>query len=163
MAAVSSSFVVWFLILLLSSAIAMARGQTVQTFTYVNEGEFGPYITEYDASYRVLPVASSPFQFAFYNTTPGAFYLALRMGTVRSESLFRWVWEANRGRPVGENATFSLLSSGDLVLAEADGRVVWSTGTANRGVVGFRLLPTGNVVLYDAKGRFVWQSFDHPT
>ncbi|XP_042466514.1 EP1-like glycoprotein 2 [Zingiber officinale] len=163
MAAVSSSFVVWFLILLLSSAIALARGQTVQTFTYVNEGEFGPYITEYDASYRVLPVASSPFQFAFYNTTPGAFYLALRMGTVRSESLFRWVWEANRGRPVGENATFSLLSSGDLVLAEADGRVVWSTGTANRGVVGFRLLPTGNVVLYDAKGRFVWQSFDHPT
>lgn len=163
MAAVSSTFAVVVVLLLLSSAMALARGQTVQTFTYVNEGEFGPYITEYDASYRVLPVASSPFQFAFYNTTPGAFYLALRMATVRSESLFRWVWEANRGRPVGENAAFSLLSSGDLVLAEADGRVVWSTGTANRGVVGFRLLPAGNAVLYDAKGRFVWQSFDHPT
>ncbi|WOL02090.1 hypothetical protein Cni_G10809 [Canna indica] len=160
----SSSFLVLcFHLLLLPFAVTLARGQKVKTFTYVNEGEFGPYITEYDASYRVLPVATSPFQFAFYNTTRGAFYLALRMGTLRSESLFRWVWEANRGRPVGENATFSLLANGNLVLAEADGSIVWSTNTANKGVVGLNLLPTGNVVLYDAKGRFVWQSFEHPT
>ncbi|RRT45695.1 hypothetical protein BHE74_00025314 [Ensete ventricosum] len=150
-------------LLLLAPATIQTRGQKVETFTYVNEGEFGPYITEYDASYRVLPIASSPFQFAFYNTTPDAFYLALRMGTVRSESILRWVWEANRGRPVRENATFSLLPNGNLVLAEADGRVVWSTNTANKGVVGLKVLPNGNVVLYDAKGRFVWQSFDYPT
>jgi hypothetical protein len=110
-------------ILLLSSANSVRA--KVNTFTYVNQGEFGPYITEYGADYRVLPISTSPFQMAFYNTTPGAFYLALRMGTTRSESVFRWVWEANRGNPVGENATFSLLPDGNLVLAEADKRLVW--------------------------------------
>lgn len=110
-------------ILLLSSASSVQS--KVDTFTYVNEGEFGPYITEYSADYRVLPISTSPFQMAFYNTTPGEFYLALRMGTLRSESIFRWVWEANRGKPVGENATFSLLPDGNLVLAEADKRIVW--------------------------------------
>ncbi|XP_078164480.1 EP1-like glycoprotein 2 [Carex rostrata] len=150
-----------FSLLLLSLATsALAK---VDTFTYVNQGEFGPYITEYDADYRVLPIATSPFQMAFYNTTPGAFYLALRMGTMRSESVFRWVWEANRGHPVGENATFSLLPDGNLVLADADKRIVWSTGTANKGVVGLKILPTGNILLYDSKNRTIWQSFDHPT
>ncbi|KAK6134679.1 hypothetical protein DH2020_031604 [Rehmannia glutinosa] len=125
--------------------------------------EFGDYIVEYDANYRVLPIFSTPFQLCFYNTTPGAYTLALRMGTVRSESLMRWVWEANRGNPVGENATFSLLGSGNLVLAEADGRVVWQSNTADKDVVGFKLLQNGNMVLYNSKGNFVWQSFDSPT
>ncbi|KAK6157361.1 hypothetical protein DH2020_011609 [Rehmannia glutinosa] len=134
-----------------------------QTFNYVNEGEFGDYIVEYDANYRVLPVFSTPFQLCFYNTTPGAYTLALRMGTVRSESLMRWVWEANRGNPVGENATFSLLGSGNLVLAEADGRVAWQSNMADKDVVGYKLLQNGNMVLYNSKGNFVWQSFDSPT
>ncbi|KAJ1441669.1 PAN/Apple domain [Sesbania bispinosa] len=85
------------------------------------------------------------------------------MGLQRSESLFRWVWEANRGNPVGENATFSFGTDGNLVLAHADGRIAWQTNTANKGVVAFRLLENGNTVLLDAKGNFVWQSFDHPT
>ncbi|KAJ1687575.1 hypothetical protein LUZ63_018965 [Rhynchospora breviuscula] len=148
--------------ILLLSTISSSQAK-VDTFTYVNQGEFGPYITEYGADYRVLPIGTSPFQMAFYNTTPGAFYLALRMGTTRSESVFRWVWEANRGRPVGENATFSLLPDGNLVLADANRRNVWSTGTANKGVVGLKVLPTGNIILYDSKDRTIWQSFDHPT
>ncbi|CAN6558264.1 unnamed protein product [Malus baccata var. baccata] len=143
--------------------VAQAQVPANQTFKFVNEGEFGPYIVEYDGNYRMLSVFSSPFQLAFYNTTPNAFTLALRMGLTRSESLFRWVWEANRGNPVGENATLAFGEDGNLVLADADGRVAWQTNTANKGVVGFKLLPTGNMVLYDSKGNFVWQSFDHPT
>ncbi|KAI3769339.1 hypothetical protein L6452_00440 [Arctium lappa] len=50
-----------------------------------------------------------------------------------------------------------------LVLADVDGRIVWQTNTANKGVVGFAILPNGNIVLRDAKGNFVWQSFDSPT
>ncbi|KAL2496511.1 D-mannose binding lectin protein with Apple-like carbohydrate-binding domain [Forsythia ovata] len=74
-----------------------------------------------------------------------------------------WVWEANRGNPVGEKATFSLGGDGNLVLANADGRVAWQSNTENKGVVGFDLLPNGNMVLYDSKGNFLWQSFDSPT
>ncbi|KAG8386412.1 hypothetical protein BUALT_Bualt03G0146100 [Buddleja alternifolia] len=150
-------------IIYLNSFIVQAVVPPSQTFNFVNEGEFGDYIVEYDANYRVLSISSSPFQLCFYNTTPSAYTLALRMGTVRSESLMRWVWEANRGNPVGENATFSLGTSGNLVLADANGRVAWQSNTANKGVVGFNLLPNGNMVLYDSKGNFVWQSFDSPT
>ncbi|KAL8237967.1 hypothetical protein R6Q59_019048 [Mikania micrantha] len=143
--------------------ISQALVPSSETFTYVNEGDFGDYIVEYDANYRPLEPFRNPFQLCFYNTTPNAYTLALRMGTVRSENLMRWVWEANRGKPVRENATFSLGKNGNLVLAEADGRVVWQTNTANKGVVGFELLPNGNMVLVDKKGSFVWQSFDSPT
>ncbi|CAN6690920.1 unnamed protein product [Malus baccata var. baccata] len=143
--------------------IAQAQVPANQTFTYVNEGEFGPFITEYDASYRMLDPFAVPFQLAFYNTTPNAFTLALRMGLRRSESLFRWVWEANRGNPVGENATLTFGTNGNLVLAHANGKVAWQTNTANKGVVGFKLLPNGNMVLHNSKGKFIWQSFDYPT
>ncbi|KAM7252519.1 hypothetical protein ACFE04_024402 [Oxalis oulophora] len=147
----------------LSPLLAKAAVPASAQFKFVNDGEFGDYVVEYLGNYRVLSLGTSPFQVAFYNTTPNAYTLALRMATTRSESLFRWVWEANRGKPVKENATFSLGSDGNLVLAEADGTIVWQTNTANKGVVGFELLPNGNMVLYDKKGKFIWQSFDYPT
>ncbi|KAK8519978.1 hypothetical protein V6N13_031548 [Hibiscus sabdariffa] len=134
-----------------------------ETFEYVNEGELGPYITEYGGDYRVLPLAEAQFQLCFYNTTPNAYTLALRMGLSKSESLRRWVWEANRGNPVKENATLTFGRDGNLVLADVDGRIAWQTDTANKGVTGFKVLPNGNMVLHDAKGNFIWQSFDYPT
>ncbi|PPS05551.1 hypothetical protein GOBAR_AA15104 [Gossypium barbadense] len=152
-----------FSFLLLFAFSAKAVVPPSETFRFVNEGEFGPFIVEYGADYRVISIANAPFQLAFYNTTPNAFTLALRMATTRSESLFRWVWEANRGNPVRENATFSLGTDGNLVLADADGRIAWQSNTANKGVVGFQLLPNGNMVLHDSNGKFIWQSFDHPT
>ncbi|CAI9757131.1 unnamed protein product [Fraxinus pennsylvanica] len=159
----SSSCLFALFLLIAFSFIAQAVVPDSETFKFVNKGEFGDYIVEYNAYYRVMPVSSSPFQLCFYNTTLGAYTLALRMGTVHSESLMRWVWEANRGSPVGENATFSLGTDGNLVLANANGRIAWQSRTANKGVVGFKLLPNGNMVLYDSKGNFVWQSFDSPT
>ncbi|KAI3509770.1 hypothetical protein L1887_25292 [Cichorium endivia] len=161
------SMYVTFLLFLLSfqlfSTISEALVPVSDTFNYVNEGDFGEYIVEYDADYRSLPPFSNPFQLCFYNTTPNAFTLALRMGTVQSESLMRWVWEANRGNPVRENATLTFGTDGNLVLADADGRIAWQTNTANKGVVGFQVLPTGNMVLSDGNGTFIWQSFDSPT
>ncbi|XP_059662719.1 epidermis-specific secreted glycoprotein EP1-like [Cornus florida] len=151
------------LFLLSSFSISQASVPASNQFKFVNDGEFGPYIIEYDGNYRTLSVFNSPFQLCFYNTTPNAFTLALRMGLTRSESLFRWVWEANRGNPVRENATLTFGSDGNLVLADADGRIAWHTGTANKGVVGFKLLSNGNIVLYDSNNKFIWHSFDHPT
>ena len=144
-------------------SIVQAQVPSHATFKFVNEGEFGDYVVEYDGNYRVLSIFNSPFQLCFYNTTPNAFTLALRMATTQSESLFLWVWEANRGNPVRENATLTFGTDGNLVLSEAEGRVAWQTNTANKGVVGFKLLPNGNMVLHDSKGNFIWQSFDYPT
>ncbi|XVE63390.1 hypothetical protein DITRI_Ditri07aG0016600 [Diplodiscus trichospermus] len=157
------SILLSFTTLLLFSLNARGAVPPSATFKFVNEGELGPFVVEYLGDYRVLSIANSPFQLAFYNTTPNAFTLALRMASTRSESLFRWVWEANRGKPVRENATFSLGTDGNLVLADADGRIAWQSNTANKGVVGFKLLSNGNMVLHDSKGKFIWQSFDHPT
>ncbi|KAF3676456.1 putative ER lumen protein retaining receptor-like [Capsicum annuum] len=134
-----------------------------KTFRYINEGSFGEYFVEYDADYRVLDIVNFPFNLCFFNSTPNAFILGLRMGHRRSESVMRWVWEANRGKPVQENATLTFGRDGNLVLADVDGTVAWHTNTANKGVTGLKLLPNGNLVLHDKNGRFVWQSFDHPT
>lgn len=153
----------FFAIINLLPLIALATVPPSETFSYVNEGSFGDYITEYDASYRTIRISASPFLLAFYNTSPSAYTLALRMGTSRASSGYYWVWEANRGNPVGENATFSLAANGNLVLAHADGRVAWHSNTAGKGVVGLALLRNGNMVLRDSKGKFVWQSFDSPT
>ncbi|KAL6853395.1 hypothetical protein ACP4OV_019424 [Aristida adscensionis] len=73
------------------------------------------------------------------------------------------VWSANRRGPVGEGAAAELTKDGDLVLREATGAVVWSSGTAGRSVAGMSIGSDGNLVLVDAGNRTVWQSFDHPT
>lgn len=46
------------------------------------------------------------------------------------------VWDANRGNPVGENATLAFGTDGNRLLADADGRVAWQTNTANKDAVG---------------------------
>ncbi|KAI4320707.1 hypothetical protein MLD38_034160 [Melastoma candidum] len=142
---------------------AVAQVPPSHQFKEVNDGELGFYIAEYGADWRPLSIGQSPFQLFFYNTTPDAFTLAIRMGTRRSTSSRRFVWEANRGNPVGNNATLTFGEDGNLVLADYDGHIAWQTGTANKGVVGLEMLPNGNMVLYNSKGRYLWQSFDHPT
>jgi len=146
-----------------STFIAHAIVPQNETFKFVNSGALDESTVEYGGNYRMMGIFTVSFQVCFYNTTQNAFTLALRMGFETSEELFRWVWEANRGNPVDENASFSLGADGNLVLANADGRIVWQTNTSNKGVVALRLLSNGNMVLIDTKGKFVWQSFDHPT
>ncbi|KAM5586245.1 EP1-like glycoprotein 2 [Rosa sericea] len=138
-----------------------------QTFIFVNQGELGDRIVEFEASYRVIQTKAHtfythPFRLCFYNTTPDSYIFAIRAGVPNDEDLMRWVWDANRNHPVHEKATLSLGRDGNLILAEADGTVAWQTNTANKGVTGIKLLPDGNLVLHDKNGRFIWQSFDYP-
>ncbi|KAL5731151.1 hypothetical protein ACHQM5_003908 [Ranunculus cassubicifolius] len=163
----SPSFCLPFLLFLTLSIVAKAAVPSSKTFKYVLQGEFGDYITEYDASYRIINIpnfltASTPFQLFFYNTTPDAYTLGLRLGRPRYESQLRWVWDANRGNPVRENSTLTFGADGNLVLRNVDGKIAWQTDTKNKGVVDIELLPTGNLVLMDKNRRFVWQSFDYP-
>ncbi|KAF3442414.1 hypothetical protein FNV43_RR16330 [Rhamnella rubrinervis] len=169
MAISHSSSPLYHLLLLTLFLIAIqAQVPENQTFKFVNHGKFGQPTAEYQSTYRVIQAKNlsfytHPFQLCFYNTTPGAYILAVRAGIPRDGGLMRWVWDANRNNPVGENATLSFLSKGNLVLAEANGRIVWQTNTANRGVTGIKLLSNGNLVLHDSSGSLVWQSFHYPT
>ncbi|XP_059282650.1 G-type lectin S-receptor-like serine/threonine-protein kinase SD2-5 [Lycium ferocissimum] len=73
------------------------------------------------------------------------------------------VWSANRNHPVKANATLQLGQDGNLVLANSDGTLVWSTNTTGKSVSGLNLTEMGNLVLLDKRKRPIWQSFDHPT
>ncbi|KAK1682529.1 hypothetical protein QYE76_043377 [Lolium multiflorum] len=73
------------------------------------------------------------------------------------------VWSANRARPVRENATLELNFDGNLVLRDADGSFVWSSGSSGRSVAGMEITEMGNLVLSDPNNATVWQSFGHPT
>ncbi|RCV32976.1 hypothetical protein SETIT_7G046100v2 [Setaria italica] len=73
------------------------------------------------------------------------------------------VWSANPNHPIKENATLEFTSDGNLILHDADGSLVWSSGTEGRSVAGMELTENGNLVLFDRMKATVWQSFDHPT
>lgn len=164
----SASSAFYFLLLTFFCIAIQAQVPAPQTFKFVNHGEFGRPPSEYQSTYRVIQAKNlnfytHPFQLCFYNTTPGAYILAIKAGTPGDGGLMRWVWDANRNNPVGEKASLSFESTGNLVLAEANGRIVWQTNTANKGVTGIKLLPNGNLVLHDKTGRVIWQSFHYPT
>ncbi|KAI3968539.1 hypothetical protein MKX01_007849 [Papaver californicum] len=135
-----------------------------KTFRFVNQGVFGGFKVEYSANYRTIrTVYKNPFGLYFYNSTPNVYILAIGAGPPNAKSMMRWVWDANRNDPVHEKATLTFGSNGNLVLADFDGRIVWQTNTANKGVTGISMQPNGNLVLHDKYGKFVWQSFDHPS
>ncbi|GLJ35769.1 hypothetical protein SUGI_0718320 [Cryptomeria japonica] len=73
------------------------------------------------------------------------------------------VWTANRERLVKENATLGLTSTGNLVLKDADGSLVWSTHKFAQDFQGIMIQETGNLVLLNSSNGTMWQSFDHPT
>lgn len=73
------------------------------------------------------------------------------------------IWSANRASLVGENATIELTGDGNLVLHEANGRLVWSSNTSVQSVAGMEITEHGNLVLFNQRNETVWQSFDHPT
>jgi hypothetical protein len=55
----------------------------------------------------------------------------------------------NRGRPIGEGTTAQLTASGDLMLRSADGKVVWSVGTAGQSIAGVSIGTDSNLVSVD--------------
>ncbi|MCD9641569.1 hypothetical protein HAX54_027797 [Datura stramonium] len=59
------------------------------------------------------------------------------------------VWSANRNHPVKANPTLQLSQDGNLVLADSDGTLVWSTNTTGKSVSGLNLTDMGNLLLFD--------------
>ncbi|KAJ0489089.1 putative protein kinase RLK-Pelle-SD-2b family [Helianthus annuus] len=73
------------------------------------------------------------------------------------------VWSANRDHPVSYGAVLNLTATGELVLQDADGSIVWNTNTTRKSVAGLNLTDDGNLALFDVNSSVVWQSFDYPT
>ncbi|KAI3934031.1 hypothetical protein MKW92_020958 [Papaver armeniacum] len=166
-----------FFIILFSSNVPVQSARTFdaqskvpqnKTFRYVVQGEFEGLNVEYWADYRFIEagennVLSYPYGLMFYNTTPDAHVLGIGANLPNDQSETFWIWGANNNNPVRENSTLTFGADGNLVLADVDGRIVWQTKTANKGVTGMSMQRNGNFVLHDKKGRFIWQSFQHPT
>ncbi|MCL7041517.1 hypothetical protein MKW94_001183 [Papaver nudicaule] len=116
---------------------AQSRVPQNKTFRYVVQGEFEGLNVEYWADYRIIEtgennVLTYPYGLMFYNTTPDAHVLGIGANIPTDQSETLWIW----------------------VLADVDGRIVWQTKTANKGVTGMAM---------QRPGRFIWPSFQHPT
>ncbi|XP_059064604.1 EP1-like glycoprotein 3 [Cryptomeria japonica] len=73
------------------------------------------------------------------------------------------VWAANGDRLVQDNATLGHTSTGDLMLNDTDGTLVWSTNAFTTGFQAMVMEESGNLVLLNGSNGTMWQSFDHPT
>lgn len=66
----------------------------------------------------------------------------------------------------GTSTTLTLRQDGNLVITVEGNNVnvvVWSSGSAGRGVESMEMREEGNLVLLNSSKGIVWQSFDHPT
>uniref|UniRef100_A0A0E0M481 non-specific serine/threonine protein kinase n=1 Tax=Oryza punctata TaxID=4537 RepID=A0A0E0M481_ORYPU len=103
------------------------------------------------------------------NSTSSSLYLGIWYNDISPLTV---VWVANRETPVknghgGSSSapSLTLSNTSDLVLADGDGRVLWTTNitiAASSPAVAV-LMNTGNLVVRSPNGTTLWQSFDHPT
>ncbi|KAF2305342.1 hypothetical protein GH714_004094 [Hevea brasiliensis] len=128
-------------------------------------------ITRIQGTSLVESIASFACGFYSFYGENNPTYFAITLAKISksessAEEIFSFgnlIWVANRNKPVGDNATLELLKDGDLVLKDADGTLIWSTGTSNTSVIGMKMMETGNLVLYNNRNKVVWESFDYPT
>ncbi|KAI3968540.1 hypothetical protein MKX01_007850 [Papaver californicum] len=146
-------FLLLSILLFCSSVLVQSRVPKSETFQFINQGEFGGLKAVYTYLYRLY----------FYNSSPNAYILAIGASPPHKIWMMPFVWDANRNDPVRENSTLTFGSDGNLVLADVDGRIVWQTNTANKGVTGILMQPNGNLVLRNKYGKSVWKSFHYPS
>ncbi|GLJ35717.1 hypothetical protein SUGI_0717470 [Cryptomeria japonica] len=73
------------------------------------------------------------------------------------------VWSSNRDQMVQKNASLTLTTTGELMLKDSYGTLVWSTNTSSHDFQGMEIQESGSLVLFNTSGGIMWQSFDHPT
>ncbi|KAI3979926.1 hypothetical protein MKX01_042580 [Papaver californicum] len=146
-------FLLLFIAVLISCCSVLVQFQVPknQTFQLINQGEYLNKLDGYGSTFRI-DILNTFQKVTYYNTTPNAYVLGTAGGNMGGDLIF-----------IGENATHTLGTNGNLVLADVDGCVVWQTNTANKGVTGISMQTNGNLILHDRKGKFIWQSFHHPT
>ncbi|KAL7195224.1 hypothetical protein ACSBR1_035442 [Camellia fascicularis] len=146
------------LFLTLFSALSVSSTQTI--------GQGFPTLTpqtslsvEKETDFLISP--NRTFSSGFYKVGTNAFCFSIWFTNSLNKTV---VWMANRDRPAnGKQSQLTLRKSGNLVLTDAGGSVMWATDTFSQGQVEVRLLDTGNLVLVTNSENVIWQSFDYPT
>nr|CAB3454168.1 unnamed protein product [Digitaria exilis] len=105
------------------------------------------------------------------NSTPEKLYLGIWYNNIPRLTV---VWVANRETPAVSSSapSLALTNNSDLVLSDANGRVLWTSNTTTAAssspspnATGSMavLMNTGSLILRSPNNMVLWQSFDHPT
>ncbi|XVF55187.1 hypothetical protein PTKIN_Ptkin06aG0016700 [Pterospermum kingtungense] len=114
---------------------------------------------ENESDYLVSPTGT--FTGGYYKVGTNAYCFSIWFTNSVDKTV---VWMASRDKPVnGKQSKLTLYETGNLVLLDADGSIVWSTETSSNVAAELRLLETGNLVLVDRAENVIWESFDFPT
>ncbi|XP_059635596.1 putative G-type lectin S-receptor-like serine/threonine-protein kinase At1g61610 [Cornus florida] len=74
------------------------------------------------------------------------------------------IWVANRESPIsGKNGTLTVGNDGNLLIADGNGKSVWSTNASISGNSTAVLQESADLVLNNDTNHVLWQSFAHPT
>ncbi|KAE8649505.1 hypothetical protein Csa_018087 [Cucumis sativus] len=103
--------------------------------------------------------ASGDFAFGFRQSGGGDYLLAIWFNKIYDKTV---VWSANRNKLAPEGSTVLLTTTGQLLLNDPAGNLIWASPT-NQSVSFAALLDNGNFILAANNSEIVWQSFDYPT
>ncbi|XP_027083969.1 G-type lectin S-receptor-like serine/threonine-protein kinase SD2-5 [Coffea arabica] len=145
--------VVFFLSSLLQTCMS-----SVQNRGRLNLGFQGAQMNWIDNDGLILLSNNSVFAFGFNPTQDVTLF---QLVVVRNGGS-TIIWSANRGNLIHNSDLLIFDRSGNAYL-QSGGSTIWSTGTANKGVVAMELLDSGNLVLVGNDSSVIWQSFSHPT
>nr|XP_027096758.1 G-type lectin S-receptor-like serine/threonine-protein kinase SD2-5 isoform X2 [Coffea arabica] len=124
----------------------------------LNLGFQGAQMDWIDSNGLILLSNDTTFAFGF-NSPPNVTMSQLVVIHKGSSSI---IWSANRGNPIQSSDFFIFDTKGNAYL-QSGGITIWSTDTANKGVVAMELRDSGNLVLVGNDSSIIWQSFSHPT
>ncbi|XP_062005656.1 putative receptor protein kinase ZmPK1 [Rosa rugosa] len=145
-----------FLLLLLFAATFAQSQERLQGMPSLRKGNS----LKVEEETNVLVSPDGTFSSGFYKVGANASCYSIRFTNSANKTI---VWMANRDKPVSKRGSkLTLHGSGNLVLTDALGTLVWSTNTISNEDMEVVLLDTGNLVLRNQAKRVIWQSFDFP-
>ncbi|KAF8036717.1 hypothetical protein BT93_C2432 [Corymbia citriodora subsp. variegata] len=103
---------------------------------------------------------SGEFAFGFRRMGRGAHLLAIWFEKIEDKTI---VWSANGDSLAPEGSKIWLTTDGRLVLADPNGRELWSPSPTFAGVEHAAMLDTGNFVLVGQNSINLWETFSRPT
>ncbi|KAL3497378.1 hypothetical protein ACH5RR_040110 [Cinchona calisaya] len=143
----------FFVVFLLETCMAH-----VQNIGRLNLGFQGAQLNWIDNGGMIIVSNNSNFAFGFH---PAEDVTLFQLVVIHRDSS-TIVWSANRANPIHYSDFFVFDRTGNAYL-QSGGSTIWSTNTANKGVVAMELLDSGNLVLVGNDSSILWQSFSSPT